>query len=167
MAETGFRLVYGGAHVGLMGVVADAVLAAGGEVVGVIPQQLADREVAHGGLTELHVVRSMHERKRMMAELADAFVALPGGFGTLDEMFEMLTWAQLGLHHYPCAFLDVRDYYGPLRAMMDRMVAEGFVPATRRDSVWFGDSMSALFDWINHRDSTATPAVIDSTSIRA
>ncbi len=167
MARRGIALVYGGGNVGLMGTLADAVLAEGGRVTGVIPRQLVEREVAHPGLSELVVVETMHQRKTRMYELSEAFVALPGGFGTLDEMFEMLTWAQLGLHSYPCAFLDVRDYYGPLRAMMDRMVTEGFVPARRRDSVWFGDSMSALFDWIGHRDGSATAAVIDSSSIQA
>ena len=167
LARRGIALVYGGGNVGLMGTLADAVLAGGGRVTGVIPRQLVEREVAHPGLSELVVVETMHQRKTRMYELSDAFVALPGGFGTLDEMFEMLTWAQLGLHHYPCAFLDVRNYYGPLRAMMDRMVTEGFVPASRRDSVWFGDSMSALFDWVEHRNDTAAAAVIDSTSIRA
>ncbi len=167
MARRGIALVYGGGNVGLMGTLADAVLAGGGRVTGVIPRQLVEREVAHPGLSELVVVETMHQRKTRMYELSEAFVALPGGFGTLDEMFEMLTWAQLGLHSYPCAFLDVRDYYGPLRAMMDRMVTEGFVPARRRDSVWFGDSMSALFDWIGHRDGSATAAVIDSSSIQA
>ena len=167
LTRRGIALVYGGGNVGLMGTLADAVLAGGGRVTGVIPRQLVEREVAHPALSELVVVETMHQRKTRMYELSDAFVALPGGFGTLDEMFEMLTWAQLGLHHYPCAFLDVRDYYGPLRAMMDRMVAEGFVPASRRDSVWFGGSMSALFDWIEHRDGSPTAAVIDSSSIQA
>jgi uncharacterized protein (TIGR00730 family) len=149
MARRGITLIYGGGNVGLMGIVADAVLAAGGKVIGVIPRQLVDREVAHAGLTELQVVDTMHQRKTRMFELSDAFVALPGGFGTLDEMFEMLTWSQLGLHSYPCAFLDVRDYYAPLRGMMDHMVGEGFVRSTQRENVWFGESMSQLFDWMN------------------
>ncbi len=149
MARRGTTLVYGGGNVGLMGVVADAVLAGGGKVIGVIPRQLVDREVAHAGLTELQVVDTMHQRKTRMFELSDAFVALPGGFGTLDEMFEMLTWAQLGLHTYPCAFLDVRGYYAPLRGMMDHMVGEGFVRAVQRENVWFGENMSQLFDWMS------------------
>ena len=132
MAETGFRLVYGGAHVGLMGVIADAVLAAGGEVIGVIPQQLADREVAHLGLTELHIVRSMHERKHMMAELADAFVAMPGGYGTLDELCEVLGWAQLAIHEKPIILLDAAEYWQPLFAMLDRAVEEGFLQSQHR-----------------------------------
>lgn len=149
MARREITLVYGGGNVGLMGVVADAVLAGGGKVIGVIPRQLVDREVAHAGLTELQVVDTMHQRKTRMFELSDAFVALPGGFGTLDEMFEMLTWSQLGLHSYPCAFLDVRGYYAPLRGMMDHMVGEGFVRAVQRENVWFGGDMSQLFDWMS------------------
>jgi uncharacterized protein (TIGR00730 family) len=149
MARREITLVYGGGNVGLMGVVADAVLAGGGKVIGVIPRQLVDREVAHAGLTELQVVDTMHQRKTRMFELSDAFVALPGGFGTLDEMFEMLTWSQLGLHSYPCAFLDVRGYYAPLRGMMDHMVGEGFVRAVQRENVWFGENMGQLFDWMS------------------
>lgn len=132
IAEADFRLVYGGAHVGLMGVIADAVLAAGGEVIGIIPQQLADREVAHRGLTELHVVRSMHERKHMMAQLADAFVAMPGGYGTLDELCEVLGWAQLEIHDKPVILLDTADYWQPLFAMLDRAVEEGFIQSQHR-----------------------------------
>lgn len=132
MAEADIRLVYGGAHVGLMGVIADAVLAAGGEVIGIIPQQLADREVAHRGLTELHVVRSMHERKHMMAELADAFVAMPGGYGTLDELCEVLGWAQLAIHDKPIILLDAAEYWQPLFAMLDRAVEEGFLQSHHR-----------------------------------
>ena len=134
MARRGIALVYGGGKVGLMGTVADAVLAGGGKVIGVIPRQLVELEVAHPGLSELQVVETMHQRKTRMYELSDAFVALPGGFGTMDEMFEMLTWAQLGLHRYPCAFLDVRGYYGSLRTMMNHMVDEGFVRAGQRAS---------------------------------
>ena len=167
MAKRGITLVYGGGNVGLMGIVADAVLAGGGKVVGVIPRQLVEREVAHKGLSELVVVDTMHQRKTRMYELSDAFVALPGGFGTMDEMFEMLTWAQLGLHRYPCAFLDVRGYYAPLRGMMDRMVAEGFVQPGQRDSVWFGDSEAALFDWMADYDGGNAARVIDPASIEA
>lgn len=127
-------VVYGGGHVGLMGVLADAALTAGGEVVGVIPQDLADREVAHSGLAQLHVVRSMHERKMLMAELSDGFIALPGGFGTFEEFCEMLTWAQLGLHAKPCGLLNVAGYYDPLLAF-DRAAAEGFVRTEHRKIV--------------------------------
>lgn len=157
MAKRGIALVYGGGKVGLMGVIADAVLAGGGKVIGVIPRQLVDREVAHAGLTELQVVETMHQRKTRMFELSDAFVALPGGFGTLDEMFEMLTWSQLGLHSYPCAFLDVRAYYAPLRSMMDHMVGEGFVRAGQRGNIWFGAGIGQLFDWMSHVPDVHTP----------
>ena len=132
LAEAGVGIVTGGGHVGLMGVVADAALDAGGEVVGVIPQALMDLERGHAGLTELHVVPSMHERKALMAELADAFVALPGGLGTLEEIAEALTWVQLGIHAKPCALLDVEGYYAPLARFLDHTVEEGFVvPASR------------------------------------
>jgi len=167
MARRGIALVYGGGKVGLMGTMADAVLAGGGKVIGVIPRQLVELEVAHPGLSELQVVETMHQRKTRMYELSDAFVALPGGFGTMDEMFEMLTWAQLGLHRYPCAFLDVRGYYDGLRTMMDHMVDEGFVKAGQRDSVWFGDSMSALFDWMDSYDGGNASRVISPSSIKA
>jgi len=167
MAKRGIRLVFGGGKVGLMGVVADAVLAAGGQATGVIPRQLVEHEVAHPGLTELVVVETMHQRKTRMFELADAFVALPGGFGTMDEMFEMLTWAQLGLHRYPCAFLDVRGYYRDLRAMVEHMVAEHFVRAEQRDSVWFGEDIDALFDWMHHYEGGYQPKWLDRDSVHA
>ncbi|HEY2611694.1 MAG TPA: TIGR00730 family Rossman fold protein, partial [Reyranella sp.] len=124
-------------------------------------------EVAHSGLTEIVVVDTMHQRKTRMYELSDAFVALPGGFGTMDEMFEMLTWAQLGLHRYPCAFLDVRGYYGQLRAMMDHMVAERFVRPEQRESVWFGQDMRQLFDWMESYEGSHTPKWIDRSSVKA
>jgi uncharacterized protein (TIGR00730 family) len=167
MARRDIALVYGGGKVGLMGTVADAVLAAGGKVIGVIPRQLVDLEVAHPGLTELVVVETMHQRKTRMYELSDAFVALPGGFGTMDEMFEMLTWAQLGLHRYPCAFLDVRGYYTHLRAMMDHMVGERFVRPEQRDDVWFGPDMGALFDWMASYEGRYLPKWVDDRSIDA
>ncbi|MBC7988316.1 MAG: TIGR00730 family Rossman fold protein [Luteimonas sp.] len=148
LAKENLTLVYGGGNVGLMGIVADAALAAGGEVVGVIPQQLVDWEVAHRGVTKLEIVGSMHERKARMFDLADAFVALPGGFGTLDEMFEMLTWRQLGLGDKPCAFLDVDGFYAPLIAMMDRMVDERFLHEDQRRDLWHGDNLDALFAWL-------------------
>ena len=148
IAKDGLALVYGGGNVGLMGIVADAVLEGGGEVVGVIPQQLVDLEVAHHDVTKLEIVGSMHERKARMFELADAFVALPGGFGTMDEMFEMLTWRQLGLGNKPCAFLDVDDFYDPLLAMIDRMVAERFLHPDQRADLWHGDDIDDLFAWL-------------------
>jgi len=167
LARRGITLVYGGGKVGLMGTVADAVLAGGGKVVGVIPRQLVDLEVAHTGLTELVVVDTMHQRKTRMYELSDAFVALPGGFGTMDEMFEMLTWAQLGLHRYPCAFLDVRGYYGQLKAMMDHMVGERFVRPEQRDDVWFGQDRGALFDWLDNYQGRYLPKWVDQRSVEA
>ncbi|MGN2252173.1 TIGR00730 family Rossman fold protein [Frateuria sp. GZRe12] len=167
MARRGIALVYGGGKVGLMGTVADAVLAAGGKAIGVIPRQLVDLEVAHPELTELVVVETMHQRKTRMYELSDAFVALPGGFGTMDEMFEMLTWAQLGLHRYPCGFLDVRGYYTQLSAMMDHMVAERFVRPEQREDVWFGQDMGALFDWMASYEGRYLPKWVDDRSIDA
>ncbi|WP_434025811.1 TIGR00730 family Rossman fold protein [[Pseudomonas] boreopolis] len=148
IARDGLRLVYGGGNVGLMGLVANAVLEAGGEVTGVIPQQLADWEVAHRGLTELQVVGSMHERKMRMFDLSDAFVALPGGFGTMDEMFEMLTWRQLGIGNKPCAFLDVEDFYAPLIGMIDRMVEERFLHPAQRADLWHGSDIDAMLEWM-------------------
>lgn len=148
MARDGIRLVYGGGNIGLMGTIADAVLAAGGEVVGVIPKHLVDMEVAHAGLTELEVVGSMHQRKSRMFDLADAFVAMPGGFGTLEEIVEMFTWRQLGISEKPCALLDVNGYYRPLVAMMDRMVEERFLHPGQREDMWTGDDIDAMFDWM-------------------
>ncbi len=127
LAKEGIALVFGGGSVGLMGVVADAVLAGGGKAVGVIPRALWDREIGHRSLTEMHVVETMHERKAMMALLADAFVALPGGLGTLEEIFEVWTWAQLGIHAKPVAFLDAEGFYTPLLEFLDRAVDAGFV----------------------------------------
>ena len=125
-------VVYGGGNVGLMGTVADAALAAGGEVIGVIPQALVAREIAHTKLTELRVVASMHERKALMADLSDAFIALPGGYGTLEEFCEVVTWSQLGIHAKPCGLLNVEGYFDPLIAMLDHAVQEGFIHAKNR-----------------------------------
>ena len=157
IAKEGLRLVYGGGNVGLMGIVADAVLAAGGEVVGVIPEQLVGWEVAHKGVTRLEVVANMHERKKRMFDLSDAFVALPGGFGTLDEMFEMLTWRQLGIGDKPCAFLDVDGFYAPLMGMIDRMVEERFLHPEQRNDLWHGDDLDAMVAWMR----AYTPAQAD------
>lgn len=133
LAARGLGLVYGGGHVGLMGIVADAVLAGGGEVTGVIPHALVAKELAHGRLTALHVTETMHQRKARMADLADGFAALPGGFGTADELFEVLTWAQLGLHARPVGLLNVAGFFDPLLAWLDHTVREGFVrPENRR-----------------------------------
>jgi uncharacterized protein (TIGR00730 family) len=132
LAARGIGLVYGGAQVGTMGVLANAALDAGGQVIGVIPQAMVEREIAHRGLTELRIVSSMHERKALMAELADAFVALPGGIGTLEELFEVWTWGQLGLHTKPCGALNVRGFYDRLAAFLDHTVAEGFLRPQHR-----------------------------------
>ena len=143
LARDGIALVYGGGNI-----VADAVLAGGGEVIGVIPQQLVDWEVAHKGVTRLEVVDSMHTRKARMFELADGFIALPGGFGTLDEMFEMLTWRQLGLGRKPCAFLGVNGFWEPLMAMLDTMVRERFLHVEQRSDMWHGTEIEALLEWM-------------------
>ena len=148
LAQDGLRLVYGGGNVGLMGTVANAVLAGGGEVVGVIPEQLVNWEVAHRGVSRLEVVGSMHERKMRMFELSDAFVALPGGFGTMEEIFEMLTWRQLGIGDKPCAFLDVDGFFEPLIAMIDRMVDQRFLHPAQRADLWHGDDLEAMLSWM-------------------
>ena len=127
LAGRGHDLVYGGGATGLMGVVADSILEAGGQAIGVIPRSMATREVAHPGLTRMHVVGTMHERKALMAELSDAFVALPGGYGTFEELLEMITWAQLGIHRKPVGLLNAGGYFDPLVEMFDRAVREGFV----------------------------------------
>lgn len=145
IARLGHRLVFGGGCVGLMGVVADAVLAGDGEAVGVIPQWLVDREVAHRGLTKLHVVETMHQRKQMMADMADAFVAIPGGYGTLDELCEVLGWAQLGLHSKPIVLLDVAGYWQAFLACLDRAVAEGFLRQGNRDFAMRAASVDETF----------------------
>ena len=164
LANENLALVYGGGNVGLMGVLADAALAAGGEVIGVIPEQLVGWEVAHRGLSRLEIVANMHERKARMFDLSDGFIALPGGFGTLDEMFEMLTWRQLGLGDKPCAFLDVDGFYAPLIAMMDRMVDEGFLRAEHRRDLWHGEDIETLLGWM--RDCQPTQSAKRKTENR-
>jgi len=139
-------LVYGGAAVGLMGVMADTILEGGGEAIGVIPRVLIAREIAHLDLTELRMVESMHERKALMGELGDAFVALPGGAGTLDELFEAWTWAQLGLHRKPCGILDVDGYYAPLLAAIDHSVREGFIKREHREMLVVARESDELLD---------------------
>ena len=133
IARSGLAIVYGGGRIGLMGAVADAGLAAGGRVVGVMPRALFEREIAHSGLSELRVVETMHERKQTMANLADGFLALPGGAGTLEEFFEQWTWAQLGIHAKPCGLLNVKDYFQPLLALIENIVADGFMAQTYFD----------------------------------
>ncbi|HKG94614.1 MAG TPA: TIGR00730 family Rossman fold protein [Gemmatimonadaceae bacterium] len=146
LAERGIGLVYGGGGTGIMGELADAALAAGADVVGVIPHALRAREAAHRGLSDLRLVDTMHERKSLMAELADGFVALPGGLGTLEELFEIWTWAQLGVHAKPCALLDVEGYYAPLLAFLDRAVEERFVRAPARAMLLVDPDPAALLD---------------------
>jgi uncharacterized protein (TIGR00730 family) len=146
LAARGITLVYGGGRVGLMGAVADAVLAGGGQARGVITRGLQEKEVAHHGLTDLRVVGTMHERKAAMADAAGAFVMLPGGYGTLDEFFEALTWAQLGIHAKPCGILDVAGYFGALRTFVDGAVAAGFVHPAHRDMVLVDDDPGRLLD---------------------
>lgn len=146
LAKRGVALVYGGGHVGLMGTVADAVITGGGAAHGVITRALEAREIAHERLTSLRVVETMHERKAAMADAADGFIMLPGGYGTLDEFFEMLTWAQLGIHGKPCGILDAGGYFGPLRAFIDGAVAAGFVHPAHRDMVHVDEDPGRLLD---------------------
>ena len=146
LARRGIRLVYGGADVGLMGAVANAVLEAGGEATGVIPRGLAEKEVMHHGLTELHIVESLHERKSKMSAAAEGFIALPGGMGTFEELLETLTWAQLGIHSRPVGVLDVDGYYAPLGALLDRAVEERFLHAEHRGLLIVDDDPAKLLD---------------------
>jgi uncharacterized protein (TIGR00730 family) len=146
LARRGIALVYGGGNIGLMGVLADAVLQAGGHVTGVIPEALMAREVGHRGLPDLRVVKTMHERKALMAELADGFVALPGGLGTFDELFEALSWAQLGFHSKPCAVLNVQGFFDPLLRLLDHAVEERFLRPTHRSLLLVGSDISTLLE---------------------
>jgi uncharacterized protein (TIGR00730 family) len=146
LAGRGIRLVYGGGHVGLMGAVADGALGAGGAVHGVITRALADRELAHPSLTSLAVVDTMHQRKAAMADAADAFVMLPGGYGTFDEFFEVVTWTQLGIHAKPCGILDVAGYFAPLTAMLDAAASQGFVTQVHRDLIIAESDPDTLLD---------------------
>jgi uncharacterized protein (TIGR00730 family) len=149
LADRGIELVYGGASVGLMGAVADAAMEGGGHVIGVIPQALVDREVAHPEIVDLRVVDSMHERKALMAELSDAFVALPGGVGTLEELFEVYTWNQLGLHAKPLGLFNVRGYYDGLARFLDHAVAERFVTRRHRAMLLVSEDLDALLDGLD------------------
>ncbi|HZG64976.1 MAG TPA: TIGR00730 family Rossman fold protein [Rubrobacteraceae bacterium] len=146
LARRGIRVIYGGGSVGLMGALADAALEKGGEVVGVIPEALVSNEIAHAGLTKLHVVGSMHERKALMSDLSDGFLTLPGGYGTLEEFLEVLSWAQLSIHGKPCALLDVDGFYAPLASLFDKAVSEGFVRPDHRSLVLTGDHPEQLLD---------------------
>jgi len=146
LVRHGYGLVYGGGHVGLMGVIADAVLSSGGEVIGVIPESLRARELAHTGVTHLYVVPGMHERKARMAELAEAFIALPGGYGTFDELFEVITWAQLGLHRKPIGLLNVAGYFAALKGLVDRAITEGFIRPEHGRLLTIADDPAALLE---------------------
>ncbi len=144
LARQGIALVYGGARVGLMGELANGALEAGGKVIGVMPCFLEEKEISHPGLTDLILVDSMHQRKTKMNEISDGVIALPGGFGTLDESFEMITWAQLGIHHKPIAFLNIKGFYNPLIAMVNNMVEKGFLKPTHRDMLIISDDIPAM-----------------------
>ncbi|HZF26305.1 MAG TPA: TIGR00730 family Rossman fold protein [Steroidobacteraceae bacterium] len=163
LVTRGYGVVFGGGKVGMMGVLADATLAAGGEVIGVIPKALLEKEVAHGGLTELRVVASMHERKAMMADLSEGFIALPGGLGTLEEFFEVLTWAQLGLHPKPCGLLNVSGYYDRLLEFLDLTVEERFVKGQHRALVITSTSPTDLLE----RFATYRPPQVEKWIDRA
>ncbi len=161
LAERGLELVYGGASVGLMGAVADAAMEGGGHVIGVIPQSLVDREVAHDSLSDLRVVDSMHERKALMAELADAFVALPGGVGTLEELFEIYTWNQLGLHAKPLGLFNVRGYFDGLARFLDHAVEERFVTPKHRAMLLVSEELDDLLDGLAAWEAPSQPKWID------
>jgi uncharacterized protein (TIGR00730 family) len=164
LVRRGLGLVYGGGSVGLMGVVADAVLAAGGEAIGVLPRGLARKEFAHDGLTELHLVESMHERKALMASLADGFVALPGGLGTLEEVFEVLTWSQLGIHRKPVGLVDVRGYWRGLLTLLRHAVDEGFIRPEYAALLMVESTPEALLDrFLAWRPPVTPPIWLDST----
>ncbi len=157
LAARDIGLVYGGASIGLMGVLADNVLAAGGEAIGVLPKGLFLREVAHAGLSELHEVGSMHKRKALMADLADGFIALPGGLGTFDELFEITTWAQIGLHRKPIGLLNVDDYYAPLLALVEHAIAEGFIPEGQSSLLLRAADPATLLDEMAHARPARPP----------
>jgi uncharacterized protein (TIGR00730 family) len=161
IAATERTLVYGGAKVGLMGALADSVLAGGGQVIGVLPQALVDREVAHAGLSELHIVSSMHERKMMMAERADAFIAMPGGLGTLEELFEVWTWAQLGLHQKPIGLLGPTAFFAPLLQYLEQLVAQEFVRLEHRQMVTLDEDPRVLLERLELQQPTALPKWIE------
>ena len=161
LAERQIGLVYGGARVGLMGALADEALSGGGHVIGVIPEALVTKEIAHRGLSELRVVKSMHERKAMMADLADGFVALPGGWGTLEEFFEVLTWGQLGLHRKACGLLNVQGYFDRLLAFADHCVEEGFVKGEHRAMISVSGSPNVLLDSLASYKAPAVKKWID------
>ncbi|MEP5763278.1 MAG: TIGR00730 family Rossman fold protein [Halieaceae bacterium] len=161
IAEQGHRLVYGGGHVGLMGAAADAALAAGGEVIGVIPQDILDKEVGHGGVTELFTVSSMHERKMKMASLSDCFIALPGGIGTLEEIIEVMTWGQLGFHNKACGVLNIAGFFNPLLQLLDHMVAHRFLKSEHRDQLLVAESPEAILSAVLAHEGVTTDKWLD------
>ena len=161
LARDGIELIYGGGNVGLMGVLADAVLKAGGRVTGVIPQFLLAKELGHRGVTDLRIVATMHERKALMADLSDGFLALPGGFGTLDEFCEILTWAQLGLHTKPCGLLNVAGFYDPFLAQIDRAVHDRLVRPEHRNLILSDDAVDSLLSRMRHQKPIETPKWLD------
>lgn len=161
LAARGIDLVYGGGGIGMMGAVARAAIGAGGRVIGIIPERLERKEIAQQGLTELHVVQSMHERKAMMADRADAFVALPGGYGTLEEFFEVLTWAQLGFHTKPVALMNTLGFYDPLFAVLDHMVSEGFVRPQHRGMVLTADDPAGVLHAIGNYQAPTVEKWLD------
>lgn len=164
LASEGIGLVFGGGKVGLMGVIADAVMESGGEVIGVIPEHLMTKEVAHQGLKDLRVVKSMHERKALMAELSDGFAAMPGGFGTFEEFCEIVTWAQLGLHKKPTGLLNVRGYYNPLIELFDRGVKEKFIQPAYRELVLCANEPKALLHLFKSYRAPSLPRWVQSPS---
>ena len=156
LAQRGHGLVYGGGHVGLMGIIADSVLQAGGSVTGVIPRPMTERELAHETVTKLYVVSSMHERKALMASLSDAFIALPGGYGTLEELFEVIAWAQLGIHRKPIGLLNVAGYFDALLSLVDHMIGEGFIKTKHRGLFVTAEQPQALLDALQRHQMPAT-----------
>ena len=156
LAQRGHGLVYGGGHVGLMGIIADTVLEAGGSVTGVIPRPMTERELAHETVTKLYVVSSMHERKALMASLSDAFIALPGGYGTLEELFEVIAWAQLGIHRKPIGLLNVAGYFDALLSLVDHMIGEGFIKTKHRGLFVTAEQPQALLDALQRHQMPAT-----------
>lgn len=161
LAHRKIRLIYGGGSVGLMGVAADACLAAGGEVVGVIPRMLMEKEVGHAGVTQMHVVETMHERKALMTELSDGFIALPGGYGTLDELFESLTWQQLGYHTKPIGLLNANGFFDGLIVFLDHARDERFLRGLHRDSLQIDTDLAALIDKLRHAEAPDTGKWLD------
>jgi len=165
IARRGITLVYGGGNVGLMGVIADGVLGAGGQVIGVIPEALMAKELGHKRIQDLRVVKTMHERKAMMAELADGFIAMPGGIGTFEEFFEIVTWAQLGFHSKPCALLNVNGFYDPLLRLVDHAIAERFIKASQRQILIVEPEINALLHRMEHQHVLVEPKWIGKGTI--